>query len=291
MAAGSGSRYGKLKQFDDLGPNEEFLMEFGIFDALKYGFTHIVAVTKKDNVDFLQKHLSERLPKDIKLDVLAQEITDVPPGTSYTSERKKPWGTAHAVWTARNVIKGSFAVINADDFYGELAFKNAAKIMASETNVDKFGLISYTLKDTLSTYGSVSRGVCQIKDNVLTVVEERLKLKEENNKIIDLDSGIEFTGNEEVSMNFWICGTSIFDYIGRSFTEFLKDENKISSSEIYLPFVIQEMITEKGITVPVLNSESNWFGVTYADDKAMAVSKLAEMTKNGDYPLNLWTKH
>tara|TARA_R110002049_G_scaffold193305_2_gene362152 strand:- start:3975 stop:4865 length:891 start_codon:yes stop_codon:yes gene_type:complete len=291
MAAGSGSRYGKLKQFDDLGPNEEFLMEFGIYDAIKYGFTHIVAITKKDNVDFLQKHLAERLPSGIKLDVLAQEITDVPPGTSYTSERKKPWGTAHAVWTARNVIKGSFAVINADDFYGELAFKNAAKIMTSGNEDDKFGLISYTLKDTLSTYGSVSRGVCQINDSVLTVVEERLKIQEQENKIIDLDSGIEFTGNEEVSMNFWICGTSIFDYIEHSFTAFLKDENKISTSEIYLPFVIQEMITEKGITVPVLNSESNWFGVTYADDKAMAVSKLAEMTKNGDYPLNLWAKN
>ncbi len=288
MAAGSGSRYGKLKQFDNLGPNQEFLMEFGIYDALKYGFTHIVAITKKDYVDFLKEHLSKRLPQNVKLDVLAQEITDVPPGTSYKSERKKPWGTAHAVWTARNVIKGSFAVINADDFYGELAYKNAAKIMKNEGENNEFGLISYTLKDTLSTYGSVSRGVCKINDGILTTVNERLKIEEVNNKIIDSDSGIEFTGNEEVSMNFWVCGTSIFDYIERSFIDFLKDEDKISTSEIYLPFIIQEMITEKGLKVPVLNSESNWFGITYAADRATAVSMLDEMTKNGDYPFDLW---
>ncbi len=291
MAAGSGSRYGKLKQFDNLGPNEEFLMEFGIYDAIKYGFKHIVAITKKENVDFLKNHLSKRLPQNIKLDVLAQELTDTPTGTSYSSERKKPWGTAHAVWTARNVIKGSFAVINADDFYGELAYKNAAKIMNNADVKNTFGLISYTLKETLSKNGPVSRGVCQINDGILTAVKERLKIEEQNNKIIDLDSGVEFTGNEQASMNFWICGTSIFDYIERSFVAFLKDEDKIRNSEVFLPFVIQEMIAKDGLVVPALNSESNWFGVTYAKDRATAVSKLAEMTKNKDYPFNLWNKN
>ncbi|MGJ8658797.1 MAG: sugar phosphate nucleotidyltransferase [Cellulophaga fucicola] len=287
MAAGNGSRYGKLKQFDDLGPHSEFLMEFSIFDAIKYGFTHIVAITKKDKVDFLKEHLSKRLPNGIKLDVLAQEISDVPEHTNYTTERLKPWGTAHAVWTARNVIKGPFAVINADDFYGELAFKNAARIMNSETE-NTFGLISYTLKDTLSTHGSVSRGVCQIENGILTKVEERLKIEKQNNSIIDTDSGIVFTGEEEASMNFWVCDTSIFNYITNAFKLFLKDEEKIKSSEIFLPFIVQEMISKKNLKVPVLNSESNWFGVTYAEDRAMAVSKLAEMTKNEDYPFNLW---
>ncbi|MGJ8660154.1 MAG: sugar phosphate nucleotidyltransferase [Cellulophaga fucicola] len=287
MAAGNGSRYGKLKQFDDLGPHHEFLMEFSIFDAIKYGFTHIVAITKKDKVDYLQEHLAKRLPSNIKLDVLAQEISDVPEGTSYTTERLKPWGTAHAVWTARNVINGSFAVLNADDFYGSLAFKNAAKIMQTST-ADTYGLISYTLKDTLSTHGSVSRGVCKIDNGILTKVEERLKLEQQGEKIIDTNTGIEFTGNEEVSMNFWVCDTSIFRTIEQAFKLFLQDEEKIKSSEVFLPFIIQEMISKHKLNVPVVNSESNWFGVTYAEDRAMAVSKLAEMTKNEDYPFNLW---
>lgn len=287
MAAGNGSRYGKLKQFDELGPNQEFLMEFSIFDALKYGFTHIVAVTKKDNVIFLKEHLAKRLPENIKLDVIAQEISDIPEGTNYTSKRIKPWGTAHAVWSARNVINGPFAVINADDFYGELAFKNATKIMSSNVK-NTFGLISYTLKDTLSSHGSVSRGVCQINNGILNVVEERLKIEKQNNLIIDTDSGIKFTGNEQVSMNFWICDVSLFNYIANVFSRFLEDEEKIKTSEIFLPFVIQEMITKENIQVPILNSESNWFGVTYAEDKVIAVTKLAEMTKKGDYPFNLW---
>ena len=287
MAAGNGSRYGKLKQFDDLGPHHEFLMEFSIFDAIKYGFTHIVAITKKDKVAFLQEHLAKRLPSNVKLDVLAQEISDVPKGTSYTTERLKPWGTAHAVWTARNVITGPFAVLNADDFYGSLAFKNAAKIMQTST-ANTYALISYTLKDTLSTNGSVSRGVCKINNGILTKVEERLKLEKQGEKIVDTNTGIEFTGNEEVSMNFWVCDTSIFSTIEQAFKLFLQDEEKIKSSEVFLPFIIQEMISNQKLNVPVVNSKSNWFGVTYAEDRAMAVSKLAEMTNNGEYPYNLW---
>lgn len=287
MAAGNGSRYGKLKQFDDLGPKAEFLMEFSIFDAIKYGFTHIVAVTKKDKVIFLQEYLVKRLPTGIKLDVLAQEISDVPKGTSYTTERIKPWGTAHAVWTARNVINGAFAVLNADDFYGSLAFKNAAKIMQASSK-DKFGLISYTLKDTLSTNGSVSRGVCNIKNGVLTNVVEHLKLEKQGKKIVDTNTGIEFTGNEEVSMNFWVCDASIFTTIEEDFKLFLQDEEKIKSSEVFLPSVLQKMINKQNVEITVLNSESNWFGITYAEDRDIAVFKLAEMTNTGEYPLNLW---
>ncbi len=134
MAAGSGSRYGKLKQFDDLGPNGEFLMEFAIYDAIQNDFKQIVVITKKENVSFLEEHLSNRLPNTIQLNVLAQELTDLPDGVTFTGERKKPWGTAHAVWTARNVIDGPFVVINADDFYGQEAYKKAADFMKSDTN-------------------------------------------------------------------------------------------------------------------------------------------------------------
>lgn len=286
MAAGSGSRYGKLKQFDELGPKEEFLMEFAIYDALKNDFKQIVVITKKENVSFLNEYLSERLPKDIQLDVLAQELTDVPDGVSFTGERKKPWGTAHAVWTARNVINGPFVVINADDFYGQIAYKKAADFMKSDDNA--YALLGYTLKDTLSEHGSVSRGVCKVSGDDLLSVEERLKLVQKGDVVLDEDTGLEFTGEEQASMNFWICRTSIFAKIESEFKIFLNDADRIANSELYLPFMIQEMLQAKEIEVKCIPSGGDWFGVTYASDKETAMDSLQNKTSKGQYVSPLW---
>jgi len=288
MAAGSGSRYGKLKQFDDLGPKEEFLMEFGLYDALNNGFDHIVAITKKDNVDYLKEHLASRLPKNVKLDVLAQEINDLPEGVSFKGERVKPWGTAHAVWTARNVIKNAFAIINADDYYGKSAFKSAANFIKNNGDQPTFGLIAYTLKNTLSEHGSVSRGVCKSENGKLTSINEHTKIEKQADTITDLDSGTEFSGEELVSMNFWVCQPTIFPFITEYLKEFISDENNIPKGEIYLPFAIKEMVDKNLIDVDVIPSESQWFGVTYASDKEMAVSELQRMTDNGEYRSPLW---
>ncbi|WP_419213667.1 nucleotidyltransferase family protein [Maribacter sp. X9] len=286
MAAGSGSRYGKLKQFDDLGPNGEFLMEFAIYDALQNNFDQIVVITKKENVSFLEEHLSKRLPTNIKLNVLAQELTDLPDGVTFTGERKKPWGTAHAVWTARKVITGPFVVINADDFYGQAAYKKAADFMRSDDSA--YALLGYTLKDTLSEHGSVSRGVCEVKGDNLVSVQERLKLVKKGNKIIDEDTGLEFTGDEQASMNFWICRPTIFDKIESEFRIFLNDENRIASSELYIPLMIQEMLQANEIEVKCIPSGGDWFGVTYASDKEKAMDSLQEKTKEGQYVAPLW---
>jgi len=288
MAAGSGSRYGKLKQFDDLGPKEEFLMEFGLYDALKNGFDHIVAITKKENVDTLKDHLSSRLPKNIKLDVLAQEVNDLPEGVSYTGERVKPWGTAHAVWTARNVIDRPFAIINADDYYGKSAFESAAGFIKQNGTKETFGLIAYILKNTLSQYGSVSRGVCKSEKGKLTSINEHTKIEAQGNVIIDTDSGTEFNGEELVSMNFWVCQPSIFPFITDYLKSFIENEENHAKGEIYLPFAIKEMIAQNLIDVDVIPSESQWFGVTYASDKEMAVSELQRMTDDKSYPSPLW---
>ncbi len=288
MAAGSGSRYGKLKQFDDLGPKEEFLMEFGLYDALNNGFDHIVAITKKDNVDYLKEHLASRLPKNVKLDVLAQEINDLPEGVSFKGERVKPWGTAHAVWTARNVIKNAFAIINADDYYGKSAFKSAANFIKNNGDQPTFGLIAYTLKNTLSEHGSVSRGVCKSENGKLTSINEHTKIEKQADTITDLDSGTEFSGEELVSMNFWVCQPTIFPFITEYLKEFISDENNIPKGEIYLPFAIKKMVDKNLIDVDVIPSESQWFGVTYASDKEMAVSELQRMTDNGEYRSPLW---
>lgn len=286
MAAGSGSRYGKLKQFDDLGPKGEFLMEFAIYDAIQNNFEQIVVITKKENVSFLEEHLKERLPKNITLSVLAQELTDLPEGTTFEGERKKPWGTAHAVWTARDVINGPFVVINADDYYGQSVYKKAADFIQS--NNEAYALMGYTLKDTLSEHGSVSRGICKVDNDDLVSVNERLKLVQKGDKIVDEDTGLEFTGEEQASMNFWVCRPSIFDKITNELKVFINDEDKVANSELYLPFMIQEMLQANEVKVKCIPSGGEWFGVTYASDKEKAVASLKNKTEKGLYPTPLW---
>ena len=288
MAAGSGSRYGKLKQFDDLGPNGEFLMEFSIYDAIKNGFEHIVVITKSENQDFLKEYLTARIPISIKLDVLEQKIDDIPQGSNFSGVRKKPWGTAHAVWTARDVINSPFVIINADDYYGQNAFKGAAEFIQTEKNDNSFALVGYKLEDTLSEFGTVSRGVCTLKDNFLKTIIERTKIIKKNGTIIDEDSKNILDSKSTVSMNFWICNPKIFEYTEPYFSSFLADPNNHQKNEIYLPFVAQEMMRNKLITVKVINSNSEWFGVTYYNDKDIAVKTLDKLFKEGKYPSRLW---
>ena len=289
MAAGSGSRYGKLKQFDDLGPAGEFLMEFSIHDAIVNGFNHIVIITKEANQAFLQEYLSQRLPENIKLDVLVQDINDLPKNIAIdTSQRKKPWGTAHAVWTARNVIDSDFVIINADDYYGQEAFKAVTKFLKNNTSDATYALVGYNLKDTLSNHGSVSRGVCKAENGKLLSIEEHTKIENINGSIIDQDSGRTLEPETIVSMNFWICNTSIFNYIETYFAAFLQKSENLQKSEIYLPFVAQEMMANGLINVQVISANSPWFGVTYYDDKIEAVKTLQELTDSNAYPSPLW---
>ena len=288
MAAGSGSRYGKLKQFDELGPKAEFLLEFSIYDAINNGFNHIVLVTKKENKDFLNNYLINKIPNNIKVDVVVQDINDLPKDTKLKHKRIKPWGTAHAVWSARNVIKSSFVIINADDYYGKEAFEQAANYMKS-VNYDKsYGLVTYKLGKTLSDFGTVSRGICQVENNKLISIKEHIKIYENKTRIIDEDSGNILEHNDDVSMNFWICNTDIFDYIENYFKKFLKQESNLEKNEIYLPFVAQEMMNEGLISINAIKSDSDWFGVTYFEDKDNAVKSLQSYTSSNKYPSPLW---
>ncbi len=288
MAAGSGSRYGKLKQFDDLGPKGEFLMEFAMYDALENGFDHIVIITKKEYVQIAEAHMKGKLPNHVKLDVLAQEITDLPVGAVFTGERGKPWGTAHAVWTARNVINGPFVVINADDFYGKAAYQNAANFMRSHKNDDTYAILGYTLKNTLSEHGPVSRGVCEVSGDNLVSVVERIKLEQVANQVLDHDSGNSYTGDENVSMNFWVCKPSIFNKIEADFRGFLSNDESAKTGELYIPKIVQDMLQAGDITVKMVPSGGEWFGVTYASDRENAVAFLQKKTDEGDYVSPLW---
>tara|TARA_B110000091_G_scaffold39767_1_gene42908 strand:- start:718 stop:1602 length:885 start_codon:yes stop_codon:yes gene_type:complete len=288
MAAGSGSRYGKLKQFDELGPKSEFLLEFSIYDAIKNGFDHIVLVTKKENQSFLSNYLTQRIPSDIKIDVVVQDINDLPKNTAINTERIKPWGTAHAVWSARKVIKSSFVIINADDYYGNEAFLQAANYLKIKKSENAYGLVTYKLGKTLSKFGAVSRGICKVESGKLTSVEEHIKIRKNDNIIIDEDSQTILDFDNDVSMNFWICNTNIFDFIENYFRKFLENKDNLKKNEIYLPFVAQEMMSENIITIDAINSDSDWFGVTYFEDKDNAVNLLKSFTLKGQYPSPIW---
>ena len=288
MAAGSGSRYGKLKQFDDLGPNKEFLLEFSIYDAIENGFDHIVLITKLENKDFLYDYLRPRIPNEIKIDVIVQEINNLPNSLTADPRRLKPWGTAHAVWCAKDVINTDFAIINADDFYDKNAYKNAANFIKSNNNRSIYGLVTYKLKNTLSEYGTVSRGVCKVEDSKLISIIEHLEIQRQNDKIIDNDSSNILKEEDFVSMNFWVCNETMFDYLEEYIIKMYHQLKNIEKDEIYLPFAAQTLLQENLIEIKVIDSESKWFGVTYAEDKIAAVNNLKEYTHNGDYPSPLW---
>ena len=287
MAAGSGSRYGKLKQFDELGPSGEFLMEFSIYDAIQSGFNHIVLITRKENKDVLYNYLRERIDGYIKIDVVVQETTNLPNGMIADPKRVKPWGTAHAVWCAKDIISDDFAIINADDYYGLNAFKNAANFFNSSNDQKNYGLVSYKLKDTLSDFGSVSRGVCKISNGKLSSINEHLKIERTGGIIKDFDSGNILDKDDYVSMNFWLCRSNFFDYLESYIEKTMNELENIEKDEIYLPFAAQQLLEDNIISIEVVNSNSGWFGVTYAEDKKESVKKLREYSES-IYPIPLW---
>ena len=287
MAAGSGSRYGKLKQFDELGPSGEFLMEFSIYDAIKSGFNHIVLITRKENKDFLHNYLREKIDSSIKIDVVVQETTNLPIGMTAHPKREKPWGTAHAVWCAKDFVSDNFAIINADDYYGSNAFKNAANFFNSSTDQKNYGLVSYKLKDTLSDFGSVSRGVCKVSNGKLISINEHLKIERTGKIIKDFDSGNTLDKDDFVSMNFWLCRSNFFNYLDSYIEKTMNELENIEKDEIYLPFAAQKLLEDNLISIDVVDSNSGWFGVTYAEDKKESVKKLRDYSES-IYPIPLW---
>ena len=288
MAAGSGSRYGKLKQFDELGPSGEFLMEFSIYDAIQSGFNHIVLITRKENKEFLYNYLRQRINSSVKIDIVIQETTNLPFGMTANPKREKPWGTAHAVWCAKDFISDDFAIINADDYYGAKAFKNAANFFNSSRDQNNYGLVSYKLKNTLSAFGSVSRGVCKVLNGKLTSINEHLKIEKSGETVKDFDSGNVLNEDDYVSMNFWLCRSNFFIYLDSYIEETMYELKNIEKDEIYLPFAAQKLLKKNKISIDVVDSMSGWFGVTYAQDKKESVEKLKMYTNEGSYPTPLW---
>lgn len=293
LAAGMGSRYGELKQLDGLGPNGETIMDYSIYDAIHAGFGKVVFVIRKDfEQDFRDKILS-KYEGHIPVDVVFQSVDKLPEGFTCPTERTKPWGPAHAVIMAAGAIDEPFAVINSDDFYGRNSFEVLAKeLMRTRDRKGDYCMVGFRIGNTMTENGGVNRGVCQTKDGFLTSVEECKDIAYDgNHEIVYKDAdGKEHRLDENVpvSMNMWGFTPDYFDFGIREFSKFLSERINVPKSEQVIPDVADALIKSGEATVKVLDTDSRWFGVTYADDRPGVVEKFAELHKAGIYPDKLF---
>ena len=293
LAAGIGSRYGSLKQVDPLGPSGETLMDYSLFDAVRTGFGRCVFVIQRSMERDFREIVLRKLDGRVEADFVFQEISDLPAGFSVPPERAKPWGTAHAVLAAEPKIEGTFAVINADDFYGYDAFRVMGEFLAGVNREDnRFGVVGYDLNSTLSDYGAVARGVCEVdKEGFLEGIVERTRIVRTKFGIVSEDpSGhhIPLGPDKTVSMNFWGFTPVYFDYTRTVFTKFLEDHGPDPKAEFFIPLAVNHMIKDGAVTCRVLPTTARWFGVTYKADRPMVVDALARLVAAGEYPGDLW---
>ena len=287
LAAGMGSRYGGLKQLDQVGPHGETLMDYSVFDALRAGFGKVVFVIRHDIEEEFKRVIGSRYAHLVDVDYAYQALDDLPAGFTVPEGRQKPWGTGQAVYAAREVVKTPFAVINADDGFVKLASGLSGKA------ADEFCMCGFFLKNTLSENGSVSRGICTVDGNgdLADVVEHTKIERREDGRIISTlpdGSETEFTGDEIVSMNMWGFQPSLFEHLEELFTGFLKEHGGELKSEFYIPFVADALIKRGRAKVRMLTSADSWFGVTYREDKPLVQQGLAALTAAGKYPENLF---
>jgi len=294
LAGGLGSRYKGKKQIDPMGPSEECLMEYSIYDAKSAGFNHLVLIINDYFNEITKKHFQDIADKvGIKLDFVVQTLETLLPERhrDKLENRKKPWGTGHAVLVAKNVINNPFVVINADDFYSKKAFEKAFSLISSnQINENHYGMVAYLLSETLSENGSVARGVCSVENSLLKNIEEHTNISEENGKIIytnDEGKKKEFSRNTPVSMNFWILDSTVFKYLEEYFDKFLDNLNS-EKSEFFIPILIDQMIKDRGLKVIAESSEDKWFGITYPEDKENVVKSIQQLVNEGYYPSSLW---
>lgn len=289
LAAGMGSRYGGLKQLDGLGPHGETIMDYSIYDAIRSGFGKIVFVIRKDFEDDFRKIILSKYENHIPVEVVFQAIDNLPEGFVCPEGRTKPWGTNHAVLMGKDVIKEPFAVINADDFYG----RNSFEVIAQELSKPKeekgdYCMVGFRVGNTMSESGSVARGVCQTTDGYLTTVVERTAIEyNDKHEITFVDeNGVTQTlePNTPVSMNLWGFTPDYFKFSEGYFVDFLKENIDKPKAEFFIPLVVNELITKNIAKVKVLDTESKWFGVTYAADRQGVVDKLADLHAKGEYP-------
>jgi len=294
LAAGMGSRYGGLKQTEPVGPHGELLIEYSIFDALAEGFRHIVFIIRRDQEDAFREVLGEKLAGRCSVSFAYQELTDLPAGWSVPAGRIKPWGTAHAVLSCRDMVQDSFAVMNADDYYGRESFARIAESLDhGEISPGEFALVGFDLVSTLTTHGAVSRGVCSVDvDGYLEQITERTQVTLHNeapvyrNQLGDMQS---LAGDVIASMNLWAFPDTFMETLEKLFPRFLKSARSDEvQDEYFLPAVVGDLVSARRARVRVLRTTSNWMGVTYREDMPYVRDRIRRLIGSGQYPPRLW---
>lgn len=292
LAAGMGSRYGGLKQLDGLGPSGETIMDYSVYDALRAGFGKIVFVIRKDFEQEFRDKIISKYEGHVSVDVVFQDIKNIPAGYSVNPERTKPWGTNHAVLMGKGVIKEPFGVINADDYYGAESFKLLADFLRSvEGKKNCYCMIGFNIENTLSENGGVSRGLCEVDANgFLSGVTECHGIQRKEGSLIQIVEGEEvpFPEDANVSMNMWGFTPDYFDYSEKAFIKFLDENHSALKTEFYIPTVVNDLINDGTVTLKVIGTPSKWFGVTYAADRPATVAQFRKLVDEGVYPTPLF---
>ena len=285
MAAGMGSRYGGLKQLDAIGPSGETIIDYSVYDAIKAGFTKVVFIIRKDFEQEFKLNITNKYEGQIEVEFAFQDLNDLPDGFICPEGRKKPWGTGHAILSARNVINEPFVAINGDDFYGRESFKVVADYYRKGAN--SFSMVAFKLDKTLSSFGGVTRGLCTLNHEKLNTVIETADL-EKTDYGVSSDRDIELDGSEPVSMNVWGFTPILFKYLEEKFVEFLSENGSEMKSEYLIPSVVNELIQSRQETVQVLHSGATWFGVTYKEDKPYVEGEIEKLVSKNQYPGKLF---
>ena len=280
MAAGMGSRYGGLKQLDPVGPNNETIIDYSIYDAIQAGFNKAVFIIREEFKSEFENSITNKYRDKINVKFAFQKLDDLPGNFSHPAGREKPWGTGQAILAAEKMIDEPFAVINGDDFYGKESFQVVADYYKQSSN---FSMVAFKLLNTLSDHGGVSRGVCEVKDNHLSNIIETHDIIREGNEI--KSSGkFSLVGDEFVSMNMWGFTPKLFEYLNEGFSKFLSKHSNELKSEYLIPSVVNDLIKKEEEQVQVLKSNASWFGVTYKEDKPFVMSQILKLIENGSYP-------
>ena len=280
MAAGMGSRYGGLKQLDKVGPSGETIIDYSLHDAIQAGFTKVIFIIRRDFEDQFKLQITNKYLGKFAVEFAFQDIDDLPNGFSCPNGREKPWGTGQAILSARNLINEPFVVINGDDYYGQESFQVIADYY--NNGGAQFSMVAFRLDKTLSDFGAVTRGVCNVENNKLDTVVETENLEKKGN-YISTNRNITLDGSEPVSMNMWGFTPSLFNYLHEDFVNFLNDEGDELKSEFLIPTVINNLVQNNQEEVYVLRSNASWFGVTYKEDKPFVINKIQELIHSGIY--------
>ena len=293
MAAGMGSRFGGLKQMTPVDEEGHFIIDFSLYDAYRAGFRRGAFIIKREIEQTFRETIGARMEKWFHVDYVYQELDRLPEGFAVPEGRKKPWGTAHAVACCRGVVEGPFAVINSDDFYGRGAYEAIYRFLTENETPHHYAMLGYQLRNTVTEFGSVARGVCHVQDGMLLDITERTKIFKRGQDAAYTEDGetfVPFSGDTQVSMNFWGFTPEILDEIWDAFPAFLTENLPVNPEkcEFYLPTFVGSRLAEKKVSVRVLPCMETWHGVTYKEDLDSVKSAIGQLKREGKYPARLW---